>query len=464
MNLLESSTAPSKIFRIPLKLTPEQKIIDDSPARFKIIRAGRKFGKTTYALYRTLRWLGPPNSRVWFLCATYKQAKLIAWQEFKRLIPHEAMKKKPNDTDLVIQLKNGSELYLMGTDEMDTLRGPAPTAVIFEEVAQHKREVWHEVIRPNLVPHKAPALFIGTPKGFNWMKDLEDNARLSILQGGDEWAVFHKTIYDNPILDVKEIEQAKRDCDNDAVWRQEYLAEYESNVGRVFSQFSDLRHIADVKPSKTMNAARSIDWGMRDDTACVWGYVQNGKLMIYREYAEANLPASTQAQIILGKTPGEERIERNIIGHDAAKQDSEMRGLTVAWHFTNAGVRPLRTGSKDKKANRAMLQQLVNEDRLLIDKSCQKLRRQMLAYEWKDTAMEKTEDGNDDLVDALHGILELFQYDLFNPRILNKPKTLIEMYEATRQEKKKQAIRKFSVDEDSAVQTLDVENSAAGYI
>lgn len=401
MNLLGDSQSRSKIFRIPLKLHAAQKHINDHMTRFTILRAGRKFGKTTLARKKTLDWLSPPNSCVWYIGPTYKQTKLVAWEDFKRMIPQDAMKKKPNDTDLTVTLKHAGQLYLMGSDEPDSLRGPAPTAVIIEEAAQHKREVWHEVIRPNLLPHRSPCFFIGTPKGFNWMKDLEDSARLDILQGGTDWSVFHYTVYDNPTLDPHEIEQARRDCDNDAVWRQEYMAEYESSVGRVFASFSDARHLGNVPGPGTMPCGRAIDWGMRDDTACLWGYVQKEdgkvKLKVYREYADNNLPASTQAGIISAMTPHSEKTDCNIIGHDAAKQDVQLRGLTVRWHFSNAGISPLRVGSRDKKNNRAMIQQLVTQDRLLIDKSCVKLRKQMLAYEWKDTLIEKTVDGNDDL-------------------------------------------------------------------
>lgn len=465
MNLIGDSQSKEKVFRIPLTLTPFQKEIFDSPARYKIIRAGRKFGKTTYALYQALRWLGPPNSRCWFLTSTYKQGKLIAWADFKRLIPTDAMKKKPNDTDLTITLKNGSELSVLGTDDMDSLRGPKPDGVIFEEAALHKREVWHEVIRPNLVPNKAPALFISTPKGFNWFKDLEDGARLSNLQGGNEWQVWHKTIYDNPYLDKKEIEQARRDCGNDAVWRQEYLAEYEASVGRVFALFSDVRHIGTVNRRDGVVCGRAIDWGMRDDTACLWGFTENEdgkvKLKVYREYADNNLPASSQAKIIVAMTP--EMIGKNIIGHDAAKQDNEMRGLTVRWHFSNAGVTPLKVGSRDKKNNRSMLQQLVVEDRLLIDKSCVKLRKQMLSYEWKDTILEKTEDGNDDCVDALHELVELFQYDLFQNRQEDKEMSLTEKYKRIAEEHKKKKLHYFPVNSDKSPD-YRFEDSAAGYI
>lgn len=464
MNFLGDAQTKTKVFKIPLALTPKQKEIDDSPARYKIIRAGRKFGKTTYALYRALKWMGPPNSSVWFLCATYKQAKLIAWAEFKKLIPLEAMKRRPNDTDLLITLKNGSELRLMGTDEMDTLRGPKPSAVVFEEVAQHKPEVWHEIIRPNLIPNKAPALFIGTPKGFNWMKDLEDAARLDCVKGGDQWAVFHQTIYDNPHLDPSEIEQARRDCDNDAVWRQEYMAEYESSVGRVFASFSVARHVGDISRPVGVLCGRAIDWGMRDDTACLWGYVEGGKLKIYREHCESDLPASTQAEIIINKTSADENIQKNIIGHDTARQDVQLRGLTVQWHFGNSGIRPLRLSSKDKKASRVGIQQLVMQDRLLIDKSCTKLIKQLLCYEWKDTIMEKTEDGNDDLVDALHYLVELFQYDLFQTRAEEKEMTLTEKYIKIAEEHKKKKVHYFPVESADKAPGYNFEESAAGYL
>lgn len=469
MNLLGEAQSKEKVFRIPISLTPLQKTIDESPARFKIIRAGRKFGKTTYGIFKAIQWLGKPNSRVWFCCATYRSAKLISWAIFKRMIPAESMKRKPNDTDLTITLKNGSELYLLGTEDMDMLRGPAPTAVIFEEAALHKREVWHEVIRPNLLVHKSPALFISTPKGYNWFKDLEDNARLDILKGGSDWAVYHFSVFDNPTLDPKEIEQARLECDNDVVWRQEYMAEYESSVGRVFAAFSDVRHMGVVAKPTSQKTGRSIDWGMRDDTACLWGYVQNEdgktKLKVYREYGDSDLPASSQANIIQAMSPSDENVWMSIIGHDAAKQDTEMRGLTVRWHFSNAGITPLRVGSKDKKNNRAMIQQLVTQDRLVIDKSCVKLRKQMLSYEWKDTTLEKTEDGNDDFVDSLHSLVELFQYDLFQDRKEeNKELSVIEKHKLIAKDYlNRKKFRRFAVDDQSAAPGYDFQN-AAGYL
>lgn len=466
MNLLgnEDVSTKKRVFRIPLTLHPKQKFIDDHFKRFTMVRAGRKFGKTTYARKKALEWLAPPNSVVWYLNPTYKQGKLIAWADFKRMIPQEALKRKPNDTDLTITLKNGSELYLMGSDEPDSLRGPAPSGVIFEEMAQHKREVWHEVIRPNLVPKKAPALFIGTPKGYNWMKDLEDEALASISRGEDDWAVFHYTIYDNPTLDIGEIEKARRDCDNPAVWSQEYMAEYESSVGRVFNSFSRERHVAPIQVPHGVPCFRAVDWGMRDDSAALWGYLRGGKLLVYREHLENGLPAKTQAQLVLNKTEPKETIEANIIGHDAVKTDVNMQGLSVLWHFQNAGVTPIKPSSKDKKASRSMLSQLIQENRLVIDPSCQKLIKQLLGYEWKDTVMEKTADGNDDAVDALHYLVELLQYKLFLTPHIEAVPDMAKIYAEIAAEKEQQIRFPKLPMEREELSGFDFANSPAGYL
>ena len=470
LSLLPSSDARTRTYRVPFSYTPSQLKVVQSPSRFKIVRAGRKFGKTTMAERVAMDALGPPRSSVWMISPTYKQGKLISWDKFKRIIPAEAMGKKPNDTDLIITLKNGSQLFLMGSDEPDSLRGPEPNCAILEEAAFHRPDVWSKVIRPNLMPKRSPAYFITTPCGYNWFKDLEDEARRLISLGDKEWAVFHYTCFDNPHISRKEIEDARRDCDTDEIWRQEYLAEYESSVGRVFSAFSDSRHVKKIEmPSGVFEAYRSVDWGMRDDTACLWAFIRNKSLYVYREYAENNLSAPAQAGVIKDMTTFKEKIKMTAISHDAAKEDPQMKGLTVLWHFRQSGISPLRPSSKDKKHSRAMIQQLLHEGRLFLDlEKCPKLRKQILSYEWKDTAMEKPEDaGNDDLVDALHYLVEMVQFELFlgKPKSNDEDLTQAQILAAIASEKLEQQRMHLKVPTvfRPASEGLDVEDSVAGY-
>jgi hypothetical protein len=470
IDLLPNRENRARVFRVPFSYTPAQLKIKHSQARFKIVRAGRKFGKTTLAERIAMDGLEHPRSSWWHIAPTYKQAKLISWEKFKRIIPQEAMGKKPNDTDLIITLKNGSQLFLMGSDEPDSLRGPEPNGVTLEEAAYHKDGVWSKVIRPNLMPKRAPAYFITTPAGYNWFKDLEDEARRLISLGDKEWEVFHFSCYDNPHISRQEIEDARKDCDTDEIWRQEYLAEYESSVGRVFAAFSDSRHVKRVEvPSGHFDCYRAVDWGMRDDTACLWGFVRGKVLSIYREYAENNMSAPAQASVIKNLTSFKEKVQMTAISHDAAKEDTQMKGLTVLWHFREAGITPLRPSSRDKKHSRQMIQQLLHENRLIIDpEKCPKLRKQILAYEWKDTAMEKPEDaGNDDLVDALHYLVELLQFDLFlgKPKTNDENLTQAQIYAAIAAEKLEQQRSKLKLPSifKPASEGLDIEDSVAGY-
>lgn len=471
VDLLPSSESRKKIFRVPFTYTPAQLKVKESKARFKILRAGRKFGKTTLAERVALDGLRFPNSTWWHIAPTYKQSKLISWEKFKRIIPAEAMGKKPNDTDLIITLKNGSQLFLMGSDNEDSLRGPEPNGITLEEAAYHGSTVWTKVLRPNLMPKRAPAYFITTPNGYNWFKDLEDEAKRLISLGDKEWEIFHYSCYDNPHISREEISDARKSCDTEEVWRQEYLAEYESSVGRVFAAYSDSKHFKPIElPSGIFEAYRAVDWGMRDDTAALWGFLRNRILHIYREYAANNLSAPAQAKIIKEQTSPKEQIKMTAISHDAAKEDPAMKGLTVLWHFRQAGLTPIRPSSRDKKHSRAMIQQLLSENRIRIDSTkCPKLRKQMLAYEWKDTAMEKPEDvGNDDLIDALHYLVEMLQFELFMgaPKKSDEDMNMKEVMASIAAEKLEQMKgHKLTIPSvfRKTEEGLDVENSAAGY-
>jgi phage terminase large subunit len=56
--------------------------------------------------------------------------------------------KPPNESDLRVDLVNGSMIRLYGADNPDALRGPYLDGVVLDEFADMKPEVWHEVVRP----------------------------------------------------------------------------------------------------------------------------------------------------------------------------------------------------------------------------------------------------------------------------------------------------------------------------
>ena len=84
--------------------------------------------------------------------------------------------KPPNESELRVDLVNGSMIRLYGADNPDALRGPYLDGVVLDEFADMKPEVWHEVVRPMLADRRGWATFIGTPKGKNEFYRLYQNA------------------------------------------------------------------------------------------------------------------------------------------------------------------------------------------------------------------------------------------------------------------------------------------------
>ena len=103
---------------------PQTEVFDD-PARFRMLAAGRRFGKTHLSLVQLIVWgAQKAGSLNWYLAPTYRAAKSIAWRQLKAMVPPELFAEK-NEVDLSIELINGSRIELKGGDRYDSLRAQA---------------------------------------------------------------------------------------------------------------------------------------------------------------------------------------------------------------------------------------------------------------------------------------------------------------------------------------------------
>jgi Terminase large subunit, T4likevirus-type, N-terminal len=92
-----------------VKLKSPQWMVFNSDARFRILVAGRRFGKTYLSLVELCRAAWSPGRLVWYVAPTYKQAKRIAWKPLKQMTkPYWA--ERPNETDLRIELITGGSI------------------------------------------------------------------------------------------------------------------------------------------------------------------------------------------------------------------------------------------------------------------------------------------------------------------------------------------------------------------
>ena len=216
-----------------MPLSAPQRQIVAAPQRFKVACCGRRFGKTTLAIWLMIREASQPNREIFYIAPTYRQAKMIAWKKLKNKLLDLRWVKKINETELSIVLKNDSVISLKGADGgAQNLRGVGLDAVILDEASIIDEEAWTEVLRPALADKQGWALFISTPAGMNWLKDLYDLAE----EYPDEWASFQFTSLQGGNIPEAEIEAARRTLDA-KTFNQEFEATFETFSGRIFYAF-----------------------------------------------------------------------------------------------------------------------------------------------------------------------------------------------------------------------------------
>jgi hypothetical protein len=214
-----------------IRLKDPQWTVFNCDSRFRILVAGRRFGKTYLALVELCRSAWAQGRLVWYVAPTYKQAKRIAWNPLKQMTrPYWAS--KPNETDLRIELVTGGTICLRGADNYDSLRGDGLDFLILDEYASIAQQAWTEVLRPALADKQGRTLFIGTPRGYDHLYDL-----YQAVQGQPQWSTFQFTTEEGGNVPKAELESATHELD-ERTYRQEFQASFENlTSGTVYYAF-----------------------------------------------------------------------------------------------------------------------------------------------------------------------------------------------------------------------------------
>jgi phage terminase large subunit len=234
-----------------MALSKAQRLIADAPFRFRVAVCGRRFGKTHLAIRELAKYASRPDQRVWYVAPTYRMAKQIVWKKLKKKLLSINWVKKVNEQDLTLELVNGSEISLRGADNYDSLRGVGLNFIVLDEAADIDSEAWYEVLRPTLADTGGHCLFLGTPKGMNWFKDIYDNYTTK-----NNWMSFQFTTVDGGNVPPEEVAQAKEDLDA-RTFSQEFLATFENFSGIVAYSFG--KH--NIKPAEAVQPNEQLILG-----------------------------------------------------------------------------------------------------------------------------------------------------------------------------------------------------------
>lgn len=140
-----------------------------SRSRFVALACGRGSGKTEMARRRIVRFLcvkrphHEPPAYVYAL-PTQNQARRVAWDKLKSLVPKEWLDGEPRESDMVIKTKFGSALYLVGMDKPQRIEGNQYDGVVMDESCDQKPGAFDRTVRPTLTHRRGWCWRIGVPK------------------------------------------------------------------------------------------------------------------------------------------------------------------------------------------------------------------------------------------------------------------------------------------------------------
>jgi len=379
--------------------------------RFRVLVAGRRFGKSYLACIELVRGAIERPGEVYFYCApTYRMAKDIAWKVMKSLVPKEWIATK-NESDLKIELTNGSQIELKGTENAMALRGRSLSGVVMDEAAFMDEGVWFEVIRPALADKQGWGLFISTPEGTaSWFYDLWCYVEDSNAQDWKRWSF---TTIEGGNVPPEEVEAARSQLDP-RTFRQEFEASFENLSGLVAINFSDANISRSAVDIPQLPLWVGLDFNV-DNMSAVFGIKVGDDLHIFDELVMVNATTWDMADEINHRFGLERKKDVSPDPTGAARKTAGV-GLTDHAILRKSGLKvstprsPWKIRDKINCVNTAILDG-TGTRRLLIHPKCRETIKSLRTLVYDDNGLPNKKLGVDHCFDAL-GYLCLMKFNL----------------------------------------------------
>jgi hypothetical protein len=380
-----------------VQLTKPQTDIFTDEARFRVVVAGRRFGKTFLSTAELIRAaLSGDGKNCWYIAPTYKAAKEIAWGMLIQAIPPEYIT-KTNETALTLHLANGSVISLKGAEKPDNLRGRALDFCVLDEFADMRKEAWFEVIRPSLSDRKGSAIFIGTPKGRNHFYDLWTKG----VDSDEGWQSHQYTTLEGGNVEADEIAAAKQDLD-ERTFEQEYEARFVNYSGVIYYNFSREQSVVRYhgEPSRIFIG---MDFNLDPMSAVVM--TRSGNML--HAFDEIVIFGSNTDEMAdeIRKRFGTKNV--TIYPDPACRQrKTSAGGRTDLSILQNAGfevkVRNSHSAIRDRiNAVNSRLRSADGVRQLFVDPKCKKTIESLERQTYKEGTSQVNKDGYDHMNDAL---------------------------------------------------------------
>lgn len=310
-----SGETKTKTIAIPYSPRPLQREVHNSLKRFNVLVCHRRFGKSVLAINQLIKTaVSKPMSKCAFVAPTYRQGKSIAWEYLKQYTkPLMYLGGSKNETELKIELFNGSAIQIFGADHPDSLRGMGFHGVVLDEYAIMAPRVWTEIIRPAISDHLGWVMFIGTPMGHNQFWEVYDFA----LRGHKDWFGQLYRASETKVIPDEELKQA-RDIMTEEQFQQEFECSFTAAVsgayfGKLISKAEKEKRICEVPVDEHVGIETWWDLGIGDSTAIWFAQRIGDEIHLIDYYENSGESLAHYADVLDEKNYA---YERHIAPHD----------------------------------------------------------------------------------------------------------------------------------------------------
>ena len=384
------------------RLTKPQAKIFSSKKRFKIVNAGRRFGKTWVSgAFITEKAQNHNKKTVIYVAPTLNMARNLMWDTWiKDHIPEEYIKHK-NEQNMVMTFHTNSKFYCMSAEHPDRLRGLAADLLIIDECAMIDDD-FYDVVSPVLADkhHDGEALFISTPKGYNWFYDLYHFG----LKHPESYDCFQFTTIEGGNVSEEKIAEDKARM-TPKMFAQEYLASFETLSARVYENFDRILNSCNWEDDFGFGDIHvGMDFNVNPMTAVIANY-HRGRLCIFDEIVEKNSNTDEVAKLIKQKYPGTTvYVYPDPTGHrgqtNAPVGQTDFSILRKHGFIVNAPSRPYATKDKFNNVNAALCDSNLHRHVFVVKDRCPSLRRAWEGYTYKENGDTDKSSGLDHISDA----------------------------------------------------------------
>jgi len=391
---------------IDIKLHGAQAQVFRSRARFRVLVAGRRFGKTHLARTEIIRAArGAGKKLIWYIAPTFGMAREIMWDDLLDALP-DSWIAKTHETRLEIRLINGSVIQLKGADRGDTLRGRGVNFIVLDEYQDFKPEIWDKVLYPTLTNTRGKMVCIGTPKSFNHFYEMYESGQDEKNRLSGKWASWQFPTIMSPFIPPSEIDYAREHLDP-KTFRQEFEASFETMSGRVYYTFERGIHVGKYPFNPKLPIIVGQDFNVDPMSSVIMQQQPNGDVWIVDEIY---LPSSNVVETCeeLDRKYFKQRKQITIYPDPAGGNRSSSRGESDLDIFRQRGYKKLIYKKKhplvsDRIATvNGMWMSADGTPKMFVDKRCKHLISSMEQTMYKSgTPVVDKSMGMEHMADAL---------------------------------------------------------------